>query len=469
VLLGPPLGPPRPRLLLVLLSALLGLAAGCADDGSVVVVAGIPPEAATLETAIAVEGQPAQDSPALDLAPYGGKAELSLAVRCPGDRSGALHVAARVLGPDPERCVLAFGTNPAGDSTASPLVKVTLAPLAAPDCSGKLPRLVRATPDSATAGTQVLLAGWGLQPGAQTFLYEGAPTRAPVEATFLSPGEIAARMPELAVGAQRPITVRVVNPDGGEDTRLDVLSYFSSTGDRTCCMSAACTSCSEACLFYLQSDPNHCGNCATACPKDRATCVSGKCQCGAAAPCANGVCLNGACVQCARNSDCAAGQFCENNACRACNDNRHCGTTCVDCTGMRETPVCRDDGTLVCVQCNRDGDCLDPEMPRCDTSTRRCVQCTGFEHCGMGQYCGRSNYCTACNLPNLCGPTCSSCSNPTPACKFDGSGCAECSTASYCALSPKGKRCINYSCGCQLNSDCPTGKTCDTMAKVCSP
>lgn len=179
-------------------------------------------------------------------------------------------------------------------------------------------------------------------------------------------------------------------------------------------------------------------------------------------PCPYG-CVNGVCLNCAEDGDCAGGQYCKSNSCEVCDTDSKCGPSCQDC------------GAGKCHQGS-------------------CVECTSDGQCGPGRRCA-NNACAPCDTAQQCGPSCMSCSGATPACSGGacvcsgnscgpnqqciGNACAVCKSQSACgaACSPCGEnapycldegmtsRCV----GCNDDSHCSAGDTCDKASRSCVP
>ena len=96
-----------------------------------------------------------------------------------------------------------------------------------------------------------------------------------------------------------------------------------------------------------------------------------------------------------------------------------------------------------------------------------CGECQVDADCGAGsgQYC-RDGLCQGCLVGSHCGATCMQCPTELPACS--GTQCTECSAEDTHVCDLKGLLCINNACTpCSSDSQCETGKICDSAFGQC--
>jgi hypothetical protein len=101
---------------------------------------------------------------------------------------------------------------------------------------------------------------------------------------------------------------------------------------------------------------------------------------------------------CATGQGCNSGEWCEEGVCLACDTPSHCGWSCVVCGG--DTPLCGGQAE----------GCICDETPAPNGS------------CGPGRRCD-GTACSDCDVAGFCGPSCVSCSAPTPTCGGTEVGC----------------------------------------------
>lgn len=241
------------------------------------------------------------------------------------------------------------------------------------------------------------------------------------------------------------------------------------------CVGATPTCCSsQTACRNLTNDFNNCTACGTPCDPLKANqCGGAGCMCGGAAAC-------------------GTGQWCSGGACTPCNDNAHCGPTCVDCGAGA---VCKDDASG-CTQCNNDNDCAPNQYCQggscrnkrnngqtCNTSLPNCTaascnQCLSG-YCVDGRCCDESPAtCTGCRQCNtgVCGNVPAG-SDPNNVCNANLASClgANCNGNGSCALPNNtacgtscvgstltGSLCTNGSCQAQTGVPCPDNFACAT-------
>lgn len=95
-----------------------------------------------------------------------------------------------------------------------------------------------------------------------------------------------------------------------------------------------------------------------------------------------------------------------------------------------------------------------------------CGECQVDADCGgSGQYC-RDGLCQGCLVGSHCGAACMQCPTELPACS--GTQCTECSAEDTSVCDRKGMLCINNACTpCSSDSQCETGKICDSAFGQC--
>jgi hypothetical protein len=229
------------------------------------------------------------------------------------------------------------------------------------------------------------------------------------------------------------------------------------------CLSGQCTvdcgsktKCGGACVD-LMTDAGHCGSCDKACAspgKGTAACAAGKCKpacdpgiaaCGELCPDYARDPLN--CGACGRA--CAAGQSCLSGVCCAIGQT-NCGGTCVDTAGDRKN----------CGACNHA--CLDP-------GGGGSVSCVGGQcsvSCGASPPCGM----TCCPAGTLCsGGQCAACGKAgQPCCPGNSCSAGTCLGAVCKVASCDGKTCGTSDGAGGVCTACPSDKSCNGVACVCS-
>ncbi len=170
--------------------------------------------------------------------------------------------------------------------------------------------------------------------------------------------------------------------------------------------------------------------------------------------CRQGDCAKSSATSCQRDKDCPSGQRCElaSGQCFEClkDDDCNVGYTCFNRScrdgltdggvGSEVVPEPPDQpGTL----CKSDSDCKSGE--RCELSSGACLPEQGNQ-CKTDNDCAGDKYCVS-----------GSCVSGRRPCQND----VECNGGFYC----EGGFC--YRTKCQSNSDCPLGKSCDTLAQQC--
>jgi hypothetical protein len=232
-----------------------------------------------------------------------------------------------------------------------------------------------------------------------------------------------------------------------------------------------CCSAERACRS-LQNDFANCGTCGKPCSALTANACGGdNCLCGT-------------------NPACAGGNYCNGTSCLACNDSKHCGAGCVDCTAGGN--VCKTDGTT-CTGCNSDTDC--PSTPKqlfCNAGTCLATRpvgkmCSVNADCTMGNcvdgYCCNqacNGGCDVCNAtPGMCttvgvgqpgaNPSCApylcGAANACPTtCSHDGDCAANafCGSDGHCHFQQMaGGACKPADCKDPLCRECSTGNCVD--------
>ena len=224
--------------------------------------------------------------------------------------------------------------------------------------------------------------------------------------------------------------------------------------DADCAAGKWCNQSMGACLPRLENgtplpsdapheSPTLDGSCTD--PAATLVCASGVCdshddQCGFA----NGV---GPCTAANAESVCRSGRCATTGTlqgtCVACTENRQCSD---------DTPVCNLT-TGQCVECTSSAACSG-NTPVCDLSRSTCVKCDGDHGSSTKSPCGSD----AAPFCFLSGPEQGSCGK----CASD----ASCSGHVGTVCDPSGGLCES---GCQLDSDCPSGKWCNENEGMCRP
>jgi hypothetical protein len=193
-------------------------------------------------------------------------------------------------------------------------------------------------------------------------------------------------------------------------------------------------------------------------------------------------------IFCARDTECAAEQFCNSGVCEprnggrpgdACTSHNDCAAgmfcnvvtgRCVECLNEDHCDpglVCRADGT--CGEnagCSSSADC---GALKCDTATGTCVQCTSSGDCPIGQTCRNKQCFTNGGDPlcqsqadcdaygKICDPTghCLPCTSPT-----------ECGTGRTCTNGACVLNNVNPGDSCETSADC-AGQPC--FLNMCLP
>ncbi|MBK05863.1 MAG: hypothetical protein CL920_05195 [Deltaproteobacteria bacterium] len=276
------------------------------------------------------------------------------------------------------------------------------------------------------------------------------------------------------------------------------------TTDSDCSKSKpACLLASKSCVectdnsycpsgYQCNQKTNLCVNCTSTsdCLRGQ-VCLGGKCTVGCVADkdCRVGkICQQNQCVDgCRRTGDCQSGYTCLNNLCVAVcspdttgngydlkcrlldSSKRYCKPVlnqCVQCFANthcqsygKDRPVC-DLKTHTCV-CNGDSDCTassNSTSGACETTSRRCVECTNDTHCRRGYICNASNVCElGCRKDLDCagGQKCSS------------NKCVECTSDTDCQGRSR-PVCWKGACvECGADKDCPTQTVCEPALKLC--
>ena len=166
---------------------------------------------------------------------------------------------------------------------------------------------------------------------------------------------------------------------------------------------------------------------------------------------------SGACIGCKASTDCpATAPICEptTRQCAACTQSSECPAArpkcaiprfeCVACIVSSDCPAgqtCNGDNRCV-VKCTGDGQCTDPQQPKCNVTTGACVQCLD------------ATQCTA--------------TPATPICATNRDGkCVQCVTNAHCGDGGtpfcKDSECLQ----CRNDNDCPAGTPkCDNGACI---
>jgi Cys-rich repeat protein len=120
-----------------------------------------------------------------------------------------------------------------------------------------------------------------------------------------------------------------------------------------------------------------------------------------------------------------------------------------------------------CVECNADGDCHDPLLPRCDTASHRCVQCGATADCMQGFVCeSQTKRCLpGCTMSAMC------MQGGYRDCDMLRGYCVACATSSQCPGGEK-KVCdvrIGQCVECLSDGDCTDSERhrCDPVTSRC--
>jgi len=174
----------------------------------------------------------------------------------------------------------------------------------------------------------------------------------------------------------------------------------------------------------------------------------GTCDCQTGRDCPNGECVEQQCsTDCALDSDCGPGNFCDVHTCRPRCDPGH---TC-----QSDAPVCdvdnlvgfNDGGVLWCYQCLQASDCDAGEG--CNYNYHTCQGCYLDSNCRSNEVCLR-NFGSPGH--NVCEPTCDA--GPCPPGEF-------CDTEGIAGNGPD----VCYQCVTAL--DCPNGEGCNSQTHTC--
>jgi len=128
-----------------------------------------------------------------------------------------------------------------------------------------------------------------------------------------------------------------------------------------------------------------------------------------------------------------------------------------------------DTTTGICYECDTNGDCGNPNKPRCASGV--CAGCTSDSDCPYTDksHCNTtSGACSECTVNHPCneGFKCDFDNNICVSC--EGSCSNECNVNSDCLTPPKLFCSLGHICvECMKNSDCGTGKTCDVAQAKC--
>ncbi len=168
-------------------------------------------------------------------------------------------------------------------------------------------------------------------------------------------------------------------------------------------------------LFGLNTS---CGNPETTCSKDSdcaqgEVCKNQKCEkksddtgCKSKADCKDGQqcdTATGKCVECLTDGDCPDDKECKDNTCKAkankpecttdddckdkekkfCSDDQKCEWACKADSDCKDGEECKDHECKAKTQegCTKDDDCTDADKSKCDTTTKKCVQCLADDDC----------------------------------------------------------------------------------------
>jgi hypothetical protein len=115
------------------------------------------------------------------------------------------------------------------------------------------------------------------------------------------------------------------------------------------------------------------------------------------------------------------------------------------------------------VPCGGDTDCPDPSFSRCEPASQSCVRCLADEDCAKQDpywtRCSPGHGCFECEVdldctgnPAALGPHCSIWDT-------GGSSCI-CMSGAECAGNPNGPKCLDSTCSCQGDDDCPAPRRC---------
>lgn len=187
-------------------------------------------------------------------------------------------------------------------------------------------------------------------------------------------------------------------------------------------------------------------------------------------------CILGRCEACRTNTDCGVAapvcypddhqchRSCVGDAAVSCQGNTPlCNATtgaCVGCNVATDcpatSPIC-EPITSQCVACTLDSNCP-AAKPKCDARRFECVACVVSADCAAGQICNGDNRCiTKCTGDGQC-------TDPQrPKCNLTTGACAECLDATQCTGTPtrpicdtnRGGRCVE----CVVNAECGDGGT----------
>ncbi len=179
----------------------------------------------------------------------------------------------------------------------------------------------------------------------------------------------------------------------------------------------------------------------------------------------NGPNRRGRSINCTAATDCPPGMTCDTTT-QTCSPaggnnplNRPSCTAPSDCpTGMTCNPA-----TQLCVQCVTASDC--PTGMTCDPTTSTCTGSASGTTCTPTTCAAQLVLCGT--IPDGCGGTlnCGTCPCPcgTPGCE----PCPPCSATTDCATTQIGHVCLSGACGCNTDTDCPAGLTCNPVLHTC--
>ncbi len=203
------------------------------------------------------------------------------------------------------------------------------------------------------------------------------------------------------------------------------------------------TVCGNQCTT-LDTDPHHCGTCATACGTNE-ECAGGQCHCATGKTRCGSACLDlqtddancGAC-----GTPCGSGLTCAGGTCHCAAGKTKCGSVCVDlatdanncgtCGTTCAPPYACDQSSCVCASpmlaCG--SDCLDP-----NTDVNNCGGCGNV--CQPGQGCSHGG-CTGCPTSQV------QCAGGCTNTQVDVNNCGACGT-----VCPPTLQCSGGVCGCK--------------------